>query len=96
MVINTSEKPGACKNSRRLDYNHKVGDKVMLNNKNAYRYETPYKGTFDITQCWTNDMVTLKCGTIKLDIIYIALNHIHLIQNLRIISLKMMYDNVNI
>ena len=28
------------KNSKRVDYDYKFGDKVMLNNKSAYKYET--------------------------------------------------------
>ena len=32
----------------------------------------------------------------KLGIIYVALNNIHLIQLLRVLLLKMIYDNVNI
>ena len=48
-----------------VDHDFKVGDKVMLNNHAAYKYETPYKGAFAITQCRTNDTVTLHCGAIK-------------------------------
>ena len=36
----------------------------MLNNSTAYKYETPYKGPFLITQCCTNAKVTLLCGVI--------------------------------
>ena len=38
------------KNSQRVDHDNKVGDKVMLNNITAYKYETPYKGPFVIKQ----------------------------------------------
>ena len=37
----------------------------MINSHAAYKYETPYKGPFVITKCWTNVMVTLQCGAIK-------------------------------
>ena len=38
----------------------------MLTNHTAYKYEMPYIGPFLITQCFTNDTVNLKCGTIKI------------------------------
>ena len=60
----------------------------MLTNNSAFRSETPYNGPFEITQCCTNDTVTLKCGVIKVGIIYIALSHIHLIQTLDILNVE--------
>ena len=38
----------------------------MLNNNVALKYETPHKGPFEINQCWTNDVVTLQCGKLKI------------------------------
>ena len=38
----------------------------MINNHAAYKYETPYKGPFVITQCWTNGTVTLQYGPTKI------------------------------
>ena len=32
----------------------------MLTNHTAYKYETPYKGPFVITQCFTNGTVHLQ------------------------------------
>ena len=29
-----------------LDYNYKVGDNIILNNKAASKYETPFKGLY--------------------------------------------------
>ena len=37
----------------------------MLNNHNAYKYETPYKGPFLIMRCWTNGMVRIQYGPIQ-------------------------------
>ena len=37
----------------------------MINHHAAYKYETPYKGPFLITQCCTNGTVALQCGAIK-------------------------------
>ena len=38
----------------------------MLNNHAAYKYKTPYKGPFGITQCWTNYAVILQYGATKI------------------------------
>ena len=67
----------------------------MLTNTASYKHETPYRVPFVITQCLTNDTVKLQCGTTKLGMIYIELSHIHMIQTLKILTLKNMYDNVN-
>ena len=37
-------------NKYRVDYEYRVGDKVMLANPTAYKYEMPYKGPFLIKQ----------------------------------------------
>ena len=42
-----------------FDFDYKVRDKVMLNKHTAYKYETPYKFPFVITQCFTNGTVNL-------------------------------------
>ena len=39
------------KNIKRDEHDYKVGDKVMLNNSNEYKQETPYTAPFVITQC---------------------------------------------
>ena len=38
----------------------------MLANHTSYKYETPYKGYFVITQCFTNGVVILQYGPIKI------------------------------
>ena len=53
------------KNNKRVGHYYIVGDKFMLDNHAAYKYETPYKGPFVITQCLTNGPVTLKCSGTK-------------------------------
>ena len=53
-------------NRNQSDHNYKVKDKVMINKQSAYKYETSLKGTFMITQCWTNGKVSLHCGQIKI------------------------------
>ena len=37
----------------------------MLPNHTEYKYETPYKGPFMITQCFTYSRVKLQYGTTK-------------------------------
>ena len=37
----------------------------MITNHTAYKYETPYKGLFVITQFFINITVNLQCGTTK-------------------------------
>ena len=68
----------------------------MVGNNAAYKYEIPCKGPFVITQCLTNVTVTLQCDTIKLDIIYVALDHINMIQTLKILIHKLMIGNVTL
>ena len=34
----------------------------MLNNNAAFKYDTSYKGIFEIEKCWSNGMVTLQYG----------------------------------
>ena len=55
-----------CKNNKTVDRDYIVGDKVMLANNAAYKYETPYRGPLVITQCCTNGMVILQCGLKKI------------------------------
>ena len=38
----------------------------MLNNKAAYKYETPYNSSLDIMQMWNNYMVTLQMGATEI------------------------------
>ena len=49
-------------NSKRIPYQYKVGDKVMLENHRANKYEQPYKGPYLIMQINTNGTVHLKIG----------------------------------
>ena len=74
-------------NSKRVENDYKFGDKFMLNNKSAFKYEAAYNRSFDITHCLTNVIVALQCRTKKLGIIYVLLNHIHLILLLKILLL---------
>ena len=54
------------KNKKIVNYDYKVGNKLILNNKSTCKYETPYIGSFEMTQCWTNITVTLQMVAIKI------------------------------
>ena len=38
----------------------------MLTKNSYFKYGIPNNGPFGITQCWTNTIVTLQCGAIKI------------------------------
>ena len=67
------------KNSKIVDHGYKVRDKLILDTNAAFRYETTYKYSFDMTQYCTDGMVTPQFSSIKVGTIYIASSHIHLI-----------------
>ena len=52
------------KNSTRIDYNYRVGYKVMPKNKTSYKYETPFRGLYEMVQTWKNRRVTLQMGSV--------------------------------
>ena len=54
------------KNKQRVEHDNKVGDNIMLTKHTAYKYETPYRRPFLITQCFTNGTVSLQCGTTEI------------------------------
>ena len=58
-------KDNIIKNIERLYHKYKVGDKSILNNIAEYKYYTPYKNEFQITQCCINGMVMSKTGVTK-------------------------------
>ena len=38
------------KKTTRIDHDYRVGDKVMTLTKSEYKYETPYRGPYEIVQ----------------------------------------------
>ena len=49
------------RNNNKISYHdYKSVDKVMLNSHAAYKYETPDKGPFVITQCWNNCILSIS------------------------------------
>ena len=59
-------KDNICKNRKRVIHEYKVGDKAMLNIKYVFKYDTPYKGPFEIIQCCVNDTIVLQMGATKI------------------------------
>ena len=51
-------------NAKRIPHQYKVGDKVMLENHRANKYEQPYKGPYLVKQINTNGTVCLKIGAV--------------------------------
>ena len=56
------EKDILCKNSTRIDHNYRVGNHTMVRKQNDLKYETPFKGLYDIVQTWTNRNVAIQTG----------------------------------
>ena len=79
-----------------IDRNYKVRDKVVLNNNNTFKYQTPYKGTFEINQCWSNGAVTLQCDATKIWYNISRIKPYKSDTNVEDIVAKNMYDDVNI
>ena len=71
-------------NAKRIPHQYKVGDKVMLENHHANKYEQPYKGPYLVMQINTNGTVCLKIGTV-MDTVNIRCIH----------PFKMMSSNAN-
>ena len=53
------EKYIICKTFTRIGHDYGVGYQVMLRNKAAYNYKTPFRGPCKIFQAWKNRTVTL-------------------------------------
>ena len=51
-------------NAKRIPYTYEIGDKVMLENHRANKYEKPYLGPYSITKVNTNGTVCLKMGAV--------------------------------
>ena len=68
----------------------------MLTNQTAYKYETPYKGPFLITQCFTNGTVKLQCGVIKITYNIRRIKPYKSDKNVEYMNPKNMCDDVNL
>ena len=52
-----------CENIKRIDYDCKVGEKIMLKNKTVYKYEIIFMGLHEITHIFTNVTIMLRMVT---------------------------------
>ena len=68
----------------------------MLNNRDAYKYETPHKCPFLITQCWNNGAVTLQYGREKNRYNIRQIKPYTYDKNVEDITPENMHDDVNI
>ena len=59
-----SEKDVISENSTRIDYNYNIEDKVMVRRDQAYKNETPFKGSYEIIQTCINITVTIQTGAV--------------------------------
>ena len=64
------DKNNSKENIKRINYTYKNGDKVLLYDSEANKYETPYCGPYEVIKAHNNGTVTLKMGAIT-DIINI-------------------------
>ena len=68
----------------------------MINNHAAYKYKTPYKGTFVIKRCFTNGMVKLQYGATEIRYNIRRIKPYKYDTNVEYINPENMYDNVNV
>ena len=53
-------------NTTRVDQNYRVGDKILVKRKSAYKYKSPLKDSYEIFQMWTIVTITLLTGLVTL------------------------------
>ena len=46
-------------NSTRINYYYNVGDKFLVRRNQAYKYERPFQGPYEIIQIWKNVNITI-------------------------------------
>ena len=83
-------------NRHRVDYDYKVRDDVMLTNHTVYKYETPYKGSFVIAQCFTNGTVNLQYGETESSYNIRRINSCKYDTQVEDFNSKHMFDDVSI
>ena len=54
----------ARENTTRIYHDYRVGDKVMTKTRSAYKYETMFRGPYEIFRTWTKVTVTLRTGAV--------------------------------
>ena len=51
-------------NSTRIDHNYNIGDKLLFRINQAYKYETPFQGPYEIFHMWMNRAFTIRTGAV--------------------------------
>ena len=59
-----NNRDNGCENKHRVDFDYKVGDKVMLTYHTTYKYEISFKVPSVITGCFRNVTVNLQYGVV--------------------------------
>ena len=54
--------------ANRINYNYRLGDKVITLTMSVYKYRTPYRGPYEIVNTWKNGTVTLRIGAVTMRI----------------------------
>ena len=68
----------------------------MRDNHASYKYASPYKSPFMITQCQTNDTVTLQCVMMQIRYNIRCIKPHESGTNIEGINLKLMVDNATL
>ena len=68
----------------------------MLTNHTVYKYETPYKGPFVVTQCFTNGTINLQYGATQIKHNIRRINLYKLDTKVEYFNSKNMSDEVNV
>ena len=51
-------------NTTIIDHDYRVGDKFRTKSRSAYKYETPFRGPYEVVQKCTNGTFTLRTGAV--------------------------------
>ena len=62
---NIIEKNNQLGNNNRKLHTYRIHDRVLVNNKEANKYEDPYICPYTITQVWTNGNIVIRQGAVK-------------------------------
>ena len=86
----------ARENKHRVEYDYKVGNKVILTKQTVQKYKTPYTVNVVITPCFTNGTVLLQCGVIQITYNIRRVKHYKYDTKVEDFNPNNMYDAVNI
>ena len=61
-------------NTTIIDYDYRMGDRVIIRNKTAYKYKNPFKHLYENVQMRTNGTTTLQKGVVTTRINILCIN----------------------